>query len=150
LAPDSILHLDNGTTVALSSLRGRPAVLYFYPADDSGGCIDENLEFSQRAEQFDALGAALVGVSPDNIESHLKFRKKYGLVVPLAADPERHTIEAFGLWQPKSLYGRSFMGLIRTSFIVAADGRIARIIRATRIRGHAEKLLQAAQEIAVD
>lgn len=142
-APDFTLPLDDGTQFTLSAERGHPVVLYFYPEDDSGGCVDENKEFSDRAGQFGALGARLVGISPDTIESHVKFRRKYGLASPLAADPERRAIEAFGLWQMKKLYGREFMGLIRTSFIIDAEGRVARIIRATRILGHAQKMLEA-------
>jgi peroxiredoxin Q/BCP len=143
LAPDFTLPLDDGTTFRLSAERGHPVVLYFYPQDDSGGCTDENREFSDRAADFARLGARLLGISPDTLESHGKFRRKYGLTLPLAADPERVAIEAYGLWQLKKLYGREFMGLIRTSFIIDENGRIARIIRATRIRGHAQKMLEA-------
>src|SRR5690606_27989102 len=99
--------------------------------------------FSVRAAAFAELGARLVGISPDPIESHMKFRKKYGLALLLAADPEHQAIEAFGLLKLKKLYGREFMGLIRTSFIIDAEGRVARIIRATRILGHAQKMLEA-------
>lgn len=143
IAPDFTVPLDDGTSFSLASAKGQPVVLYFYPEDDSGGCVDENKEFSERATAFHKLGAKLVGVSPDSIESHIKFRKKYGLVVPLAADPEHVAIEAFGLWKLKKLYGREFMGLIRTSFIIDADGKVSRIIRATRILGHAQKMLEA-------
>jgi peroxiredoxin Q/BCP len=143
LAPDFTLPLDDGETFQLSARRGRPVVLFFYPQDDSGGCVDENREFSERAEAFARLGADLVGISPDSVETHRKFRAKYGLVVPLAADPQHQAIEPYGLWKLKKLYGREFMGLIRTSFIIGADGRIARIIRATRILGHAQKMLDA-------
>ncbi len=144
--PDFTLLLDDGRTVTAASLRGRPAVLYFYPQDDSGGCVDENQEFSALAQDFAALGAELIGISPDDVDSHRRFRAKYDLKVPLGADPERHTIEAFGLWQLKKLYGREFMGLVRTSFIIDADGKIARIIRATKIKGHAAKMLAALEE----
>ncbi len=143
VAPDFTLPLDDGNMFQLSAQRGKPVVLYFYPEDDSGGCVDENREFSDRAVAFAALGAVMVGISPDSIESHTKFRKKYGLVAPLAADPEHQAIGAFGLWKLKKLYGREFMGLIRTSFIIGADGKVARIIRATRILGHAQKMLEA-------
>lgn len=142
-APDFTLPLDDGSSFTLSAQRGRPVVLYFYPQDDSGGCVDENREFSELTEEFARRGAVLLGISPDGLESHLRFRKKYGLKLPLAADPDRIAIEAFGLWQLKSLYGRQFMGLVRTSFIIDAEGRIARSIRATRIKGHAQKMLEA-------
>ena len=143
IAPDFSLSLDDGSMFRLFAQRGRPVVLYFYPQDDSGGCVDENKEFSDRAAAFAGLGAHLVGISPDSIDSHVRFREKYGLAVPLAADPEHKAIEPFGLWQLKKLYGREFMGLIRTSFIIDADGKVARIIKATRILGHAQKMLEA-------
>lgn len=142
-APDFTLPLDDGTSFHLAAERGRPVVLFFYPEDDSGGCTDENKEFSDRAEAFARLGARVVGISPDTVETHAKFRKKYKLVLPLAADPDHVAIEAFGLWKLKKLYGREFMGLIRTSFIIDAEGRVARIVRATRILGHAQKMLEA-------
>lgn len=140
-APDFTLHLDDGTSISKADLKGRYAVLYFYPQDDSGGCVDENIEFSELVERFHALGAAVYGISPDDLESHQKFRDKYGLKAPLAADPERKVIEAFGFWQLKKLYGREFMGLVRTSVILDPEGKIARIVRATRIKGHAAKML---------
>ncbi len=146
VAPDFSLPLDNGSTFTLSEQRGHPVVLYFYPEDDSGGCTNENQEFSDRQKAFDDLGARLVGISPDTLESHVKFRRKYSLVVPLASDPDHSAIEGFGLWQLKKLYGREFMGLIRTSFIIDAQGRIARKIRATRIVGHTQRMLEALQE----
>jgi len=147
IAPDFTLPLDNGTSFTLSAHRGSPVVLYFYPEDDSGGCVNENQEFSELSSAFAERGAKLVGISPDTIESHQKFAKKYNLLVPLAADPDHLAIEAFGLWQLKKLYGREFMGLIRTSIIIDADGRIARIIRATRIVGHAAKMLDALDDV---
>lgn len=146
-APDFTLSRDDGSSFTLSAERGKPVVIFFYPEDDSGGCVDENVEFSDLSAQFAARGAVLVGISPDDLASHAKFRAKYGLQVPLAADPDHLAIEAFGLWQMKKLYGREFMGLIRTSFIIGADGRIARIIRATRIKGHAAKMLTALDEV---
>lgn len=146
-APDFTLPRDDGAPIALRALRGRPVVIFFYPEDDSGGCTDENVEFSTLAPQFAALGAELIGISPDDAASHARFRAKYGLVVPLLADPDHVAIEGFGLWQLKKLYGREFMGLVRTSFIIDADGRIARVVRATRIKGHAARMLAALEEV---
>lgn len=146
-APDFTLTRDDGSSFSLSAHRGQRVVLYFYPEDGSGGCTDENVEFSDLSAEFAQRGAVLVGISPDDIASHQKFRAKYGLKVPLAADPQHIAIEAFGLWQLKKLYGREFMGLIRTSFIIGEDGRVERIMRATRIKGHAAKMLAALDEL---
>ncbi len=146
-APDFTLALDDGGSFTLSAQRGKPVVIFFYPEDDSGGCTDENVEFSDLSPEFAARGAVLLGISPNDIDSHKKFRAKYGLKVPLAADPDRLAIEGFGIWQLKRLYGREFMGLIRTSFIIDAQGKIAAIIRATRIKGHAAKVLAALDEV---
>jgi len=146
-ATDFTLALDDGGSFTLSAQMGKPVVIFFYPEDDSGGCTDENVEFSDLAPEFAARGAVLLGISPNDIDSHKKFRAKYGLTVPLAADPERRAIEGFGLWQIKKLYGREFMGLIRTSFIIDAEGKIAAIIRATRIKGHAAKVLAALDDL---
>ena len=146
-APDFTLALDDGGNFSLSAQRGKPVVIFFYPEDDSGGCTDENVEFSDLSPEFAARGAVLLGISPNDIDSHKKFRAKYGLKVPLAEDPERLAIEGFGLWQLKKLYGREFMGLIRTSVIIDAEGKIAAIIRATRIKGHAAKVLAALDEL---
>ena len=143
MAPDLTLQLDDGSTFRLADQMGHPVVLFFYPEDDSGGCTTENQEFSELLPVFEQLGARLVGVSPDTVETHRKFRTKYELNIPLAADPERVAIDAFGLWQLKKLYGREFMGLIRTSIIIGADGRIASIVKASRIAGHAQKMLDA-------
>ena len=146
-APDFTLALDEGGGFTLSAQRGKPVVIFFYPEDDSGGCTDENVEFSDLSVEFAARGAVLLGISPNDIDSHKKFRAKYELKVPLAADPERLAIEGFGIWQLKKLYGREFMGLIRTSFIIDAQGKIAAIVRATRIKGHAAKVLAALDEL---
>lgn len=146
MALDFTLPRDDGSVFTLSAHRGKRVVLFFYPEDDSGGCIDENVEFSNLLDDYEQAGAVLQGISPDDIAKHQKFRAKYDLRIPLVADPERQAIEAFGLWQLKKLYGREFMGLIRTSFIIGTDGKIERIIRATRIKGHAAKVLEALRE----
>jgi thioredoxin-dependent peroxiredoxin len=143
LAPDFTLPLDNGKVFRLSDYKGTPVVLFFYPQDDTEGCTIENQEFSLLAPEFAKRGAVVVGISPDSIESHCKFRDKFDIKVPLAADPDHVAIGAFGLWRLKTLYGREFEGLVRTSFLIDAEGRIARLVRATRIKGHAQKMLEA-------
>ena len=148
-APDFSLPLDDGTKFTLAEHRGHPVVLFFYPQDDTLGCTNENKEFSQLLPAFNRLDARVLGISPDPIGMHVKFRAKHQLTTPLASDPEHLAISAYGLWQPKKLYGREFMGLVRTSFIIGADGRILEIMRATRIAGHAQKVLDAlAQHLA--
>lgn len=140
-APDFALQSDRGALVRLSALRGRPVVIYFYPEDDSGGCTTQNLEFSALVPKFRAAGAALFGISPDEAARHARFRDKYGLKVTLLADPDREAIGAYGLWQMKTLYGREFMGVVRMSFLIGADGTLVEAVRATRIKGHAERML---------
>lgn len=140
-APDFTLTADDGTTFRLAEQRGHPVVIFFYPEDDTGGCTIENQEFSELSAQFAALGARLVGISPDTIASHCKFRDKYGLKAKLLADPDHAAIGPYGVYQMKKLYGREFMGIIRVTFIVDAEGRIADVTRATRIKGHAERTL---------
>ncbi|WP_172123416.1 MULTISPECIES: peroxiredoxin [unclassified Devosia] len=140
-APDFTLPLDDGTSFHLADHGGKFVVLFFYPQDDTQGCTKENLEFSNLEPEFARSGAVLVGISPDSVEAHRKFREKFSLTVPLAADPERTVIEPFGVWQLKSLYGRQFMGLVRTTFVVAPDGRVAAVLRVTRVKGHARKVL---------
>lgn len=143
MAPDFTVTLDDGSAFTLSGARGHSVVLYFYPEDGTTGCTTQAQEFSALRPAFDALGARLIGVSPDSLEDHRKFKARYGLTVELAADPERLAIEAFGVWRLKKLYGREFMGVVRTSFLIGADGRMVKILRATRIAGHAQKMLEA-------
>lgn len=146
-APDFDLVTDSGDRFRLSKEKGHPVVLYFYPEDDTGGCTIENLEFTAQMPEFLKLGVTVLGISPDSVEKHCAFRDKYKLAVPLAADPEHQAIAAYGLWQLKKMFGVEFMGLKRTSFLIAADGTIAGVYPATRIKGHAEKVLAAAQAL---
>ena len=148
MAPDFELPTADGTSFRLSAQRGHPVVLYFYPQDDTEGCTLENIRFSELRPEFEKLGVAVVGISPDTVDDHCEFRDKYGLGVILAADPTRQVVEAYGLWQPKKTFGREYVGLVRTSFLVAADGRIDRIWEVKRIKGHAEEVLEAAQQLA--
>jgi peroxiredoxin Q/BCP len=147
-APDFELDAADGTRFRLSERRGAPVVLYFYPADDTEGCTIENRAFSALLPEFARLGATVVGISGDSIASHCRFRDKYGLETVLVADPEHVAIEAYGVWGPKVTFGHHLVGLIRSTFLVGRDGTIAADWRVTRIRGHAEKVLEATRRLA--
>ena len=147
-APDFELPAADGTLFRLSDHKGKPVVLYFYPQDDTEGCTLENQEFSALLPDFEALGAVLAGISPDSIASHCKFRDKFGLTAPLLADTDLRVTKKYGLWQLKKLWGVEYMGLVRTSFLIGPTGKIAGIFKATRIRDHAAKLLDATRALA--
>lgn len=147
IAPDVLLDADDGSNFRLSDHRGRPVVLVFYPQDDTEGCTVEMLEFSSLAGEFSAAGCSVVGISPDSRESHCAFRDKFSLRIRLLADPGLEAIKAFGVWGPKQLYGRAYEGLIRTSVLVDAGGRVAAVTRATRIKGHAARMLAAVRAL---
>lgn len=147
-APDFALITDRNETFRLSDHRGSPVVLVFYPQDDTEGCTIENLEFSRLMPEFGALGAKVVGISPDSVASHCSFRDKHGLELALAADPEHQAINAYGVWGPKTTFGRDYVGLIRTTFLVDPEGTVARAWRVTRIKGHAAQVLEAVRRLA--
>jgi peroxiredoxin Q/BCP len=146
-APDFELPLDDGTSLKLSRLRGKPVVVYFYPKDDTSGCTAEAKDFSRLAADFDATGAEVIGVSPDGAESHQKFRRKYELAIKLAADIETAVARAYGVWVEKSMYGRSYMGVERSTFLIDGTGRIARSWRKVKVPGHAEEVLAATKAL---
>ena len=146
-APDLALPTDSGSVFRLSEHRGSPVVIFFYPADDTEGCTIENMEFTAQMPAFGKLGAKVIGISPDSVEKHCAFRDKHKLGIPLAADPEHRAIEAYGVWGEKLNYGRPYMGLIRTTFLVGPGGNIAGIYPVPRIKGHAEKVLAAVREL---
>jgi len=146
-APDFTLPADSGQSFTLSAQRGQPVVLFFYPEDDTPSCTNENLEFSALADAFAAAGVTLVGISPDPVKAHAAFRAKFGLNHLLLSDPDRQVIEAYGLWQEKSMYGRTYMGLVRTSVLIDAKGDVAEVWKVTRVKGHAQKVLEAAQAL---
>ena len=139
--------LDEGFTAAVLEEAGKIATDVLAPLNavgDAEGCTLENQEFSQLLPQFLGLGAVVAGISPDSVESHCSFRDKFALKVTLLADPDLSAVQAFGLWQLKKLWGVEYMGLVRTSFIIDPEGRIVAMLKATRIRGHAQKVLDAA------
>jgi peroxiredoxin Q/BCP len=148
LAPDFTLATDAGEPLTLSALRGRPVVLYFYPKDDTSGCTTEACEFRDLFPRFDAAGAAVLGVSPDPVRSHAKFKAKYALPFTLLADTEHAVAEAYGVWVQKSMYGRTYMGVERTTFVLDAAGRVARVFARVKPAGHAEAVAAALAELA--
>lgn len=139
-APDFDLPTDEGR-VRLSQFRGQPVVLFFYPKDDTSGCTAEARDFSALKEGFEAAGAVVIGISPDSPASHAKFRKKHDLTVTLASDEDKSVANAYGVWVEKSMYGRKYMGVERSTFLIAADGKIAKVWRKVSVRGHAEAVL---------
>jgi peroxiredoxin Q/BCP len=145
-APAFTLETPEGP-VSLADFAGRKLLLYFYPKDDTSGCTTEALQFTALAADFEAAGATVLGVSKDSIASHRKFVAKHSLAVRLGSDPEAATIEAYGVWVEKSLYGRKYMGIERATFLIGPDGKIAQVWRKVKVAGHAEAVLKAAQAL---
>jgi peroxiredoxin Q/BCP len=140
-APDFELPDAGGKPIRLSSFKGRPIVLYFYPKDDTSGCTQEAKDFTCLAEQFQKLAAEVIGVSPDSAESHRKFLSKYDLAVRLAADEEKSAANLYGVWVEKSMYGKKYMGVERSTFLIDGNGRIVKSWRKVKVPGHAEEVL---------
>ena len=147
-APDFDLPTDAGKNVKLSKLKGKPVVVYFYPKDSTSGCTKEAQAFTALADEFAKAGVRVIGVSPDSVASHAKFRAKYDLAVDLAADEEKTAATAYGVWVEKSMYGRKYMGIDRSTFLIDAKGKIARAWRKVKVPGHAEEVLAAARELS--
>jgi len=146
-APDFTLPTDGGGEARLAGLAGKPVVVYFYPKDDTSGCTAEAIAFSGLKAEFDEAGAVVIGVSPDSAASHDKFKAKHKLSVALAADPQRAAIAAYGVWKEKSMYGRTYFGVERSTFLVGRDGRIAKIWRKVKVPRHAEAVLAAVRAL---
>ena len=142
-APPFSLQSDTGDTVSLDALRGKKVVLYFYPKDDTPGCTTEACEFRDSWSAVKKTGAALFGVSPDSIGSHQKFKKKFDLPFPLLADPDHTTAEAYGAWGEKSMYGKKYMGILRSTFVIDEQGKIAKVFEKVKPEGHAAQVLEA-------
>lgn len=145
-APDFDLPTDTGR-VSLSGLKGKNVVLYFYPKDDTAGCTSEALQFSSEVEEFQKLGAVIVGVSKDSVASHAKFRAKHDLTIDLAADPLGDVVEAYGAWVEKSMYGRKYMGVDRSTFLIDREGVIREVWRKVKVPGHIKAVMNAAKAI---
>ena len=146
-APDFTLPRDGGETITLSGLRPGAVVLFFYPRDDTSGCTKEAVAFSALKDQFDAAGATVLGISKDSLASHEKFRDKHALSVPLLSDEDSETCEAYGVWAEKSMYGKKFFGIERSTFLIDGEGRIARVWRKVKVPGHAEEVLDAVKAL---
>lgn len=147
LAPNFSLPADGGENVSLAALRGKPLVLFFYPKDDTEGCTVENVAFSALIGEFEKAGIQVLGVSPDPIKKHDRFKAKHGLKVTLLSDESHQMLEAYGVWKEKSMYGRTYMGVERTTFLIGRDGRIAEIWPKVKVQGHAEAVLARAKEL---
>lgn len=147
LAPAFDLPGAGGARVSLSAFGGKKLVLYFYPKDDTSGCTAEAIGFNALRGEFAQAGAAVVGMSPDSVKAHDKFCSKYELSLALAADEGKETLAAYGVWVEKSMYGRKYMGVERTTFLISEDGRIAKIWRKVKVPGHAEEVLKAARAL---
>lgn len=146
-APDFELPTDGGRRFRLSDQRGKTVVLYFYPKDDTSGCTLEAIDFSGRKADFEALDSTVVGVSPDAARLHDKFKDKHRLTIILAADEEKEAARAYGVWVEKSMYGRKYMGVARSTFLIDPSGRIARAWRGVKVPGHVAEVLEAAREL---
>jgi peroxiredoxin Q/BCP len=146
-APSFTLPATGGRTVSLKELKGKPFVLYFYPRADTPGCTKEACAFQEGLPDFSKLGVTVIGVSKDSMKALEKFAEKYGLAFPLASDTEGTVIEAYGAWAEKSLYGKVYMGIVRSTVLVDAAGKIAKIWPKVKVPGHAEDVLQAVQAL---
>jgi len=145
--PDFSLPADDGTVVTRDSLRGTNTVLYFYPKDDTSGCTKEACDFRDAFPRFGKTDAQVIGVSPDRVASHQKFKKKYALPFRLLADEDHKLADQFGVWKEKSMYGRTYMGIERTTVLLDRNGRVARIFPKVRVPGHVEEVEAALREL---
>ena len=146
-APDFTLPADDGTKVKLSTLRGKPVVLYFYPRDDTPGCTREACAFRDRKQDLAKQGATVLGVSPDTVESHEKFRDKHGLNFPLLADAQHKVAEKYGAWREKTRFGKKSMGIQRSTFLIDAQGVLRKVWKSVKVDGHDEQVIQALGEL---
>ena len=146
-APDFTLPRDGGDDVTLSALRPGKVVLFFYPRDDTSGCTKEAIAFTGMVDDFAKCGVTVMGISKDTVAKHDKFRDKHDLGVALLSDADGDVCEQYGVWKEKSMYGKKFMGIERTTFLIGGDGRIAQVWRKVKVPGHAEAVLEAAQSL---
>ena len=146
-APDFCLESDEEKQVCLKDFKGKWIVLYFYPKDNTSGCTREAIDFSSKIEEFNKLGAVIIGISKDSIRSHKKFREKHGLKIILLSDPEHVILEKYGAWGLKKSYGKEYEGTIRTTFIIDPNGIVKKVYPKIRVKGHVEKVLEDLKEL---
>jgi peroxiredoxin Q/BCP len=145
-APDFTLPDESGQKVKLSDYKGKKVVLYFYPKDDTPGCTTEACNFRDGFDEIQARGAVVLGVSADSVESHKKFKKKFELNFPLLADPDKKMIENYGVWKEKSMYGKKYMGIERTTFVIDAQGKVSHIFPKVKVADHFDEVVEALEE----
>lgn len=146
-APDFSLPRDGGGSISLADHAGKQVVLYFYPKDDTSGCTAESIDFNRLKTEFEKAGAVVIGMSPDSARSHDKFKKKHALDLDLASDEDKSVLQAYGVWVEKSMYGRKYMGVERSTFLIGPGGRISRIWRKVKVPGHADEVLEAVNAV---
>ncbi|MEM6887138.1 MAG: peroxiredoxin [Pseudomonadota bacterium] len=146
-APDFTLPATGGDDVTLSALKGAPVVLFFYPRDDTPGCTKESVGFSETRADFEAAGAKVFGISKDSMASHEKFSAKRDLSVPLLSDEHGTVCEDYGVWKEKNMYGKKYMGIERTTYLIAADGMVAQVWNKVKVPGHVDKVLEAVRAL---
>ncbi len=146
-APDFTLPRDGGGEVSLAECRGRAVVLYFYPRDDTSGCTSQAIAFTGMQGAFRDAGAVVLGVSKDSVASHDKFREKHDLGIVLLSDADGNVCESYGVWGERSMYGKTYMGIERTTFLIDAEGRVRRVWRKVKVPGHADEVLEAVRAL---
>ncbi len=145
--PDFCLPDQDEREVCLKDFRGKWVILYFYPKDNTSGCTREAIDFTEHLEEIESLGAVVLGVSPDSVKSHVKFREKHNLKVTLLSDPEHKVLETYGAWQLKKMYGREYYGVVRSTFLIDPEGKIAYIWPKVKVKGHIEAVIEKLKDL---
>ena len=146
-APDFTLKTNGGGEITLSACLGKPVIVYFYPKDNTPGCTIEAVDFSSLSDDFAALGVQVIGISPDSVRKHDNFVEKHNLTICLASDPDQEICHAYGVWVEKKMYGKTYMGVERSTFLIDSEGKIARIWNKVKVKNHAPEVLDAAREL---